>query len=511
MATLDRKQKSLLYMQKASNELAQLKTRVNELESELAEATEQLQKKAELEEELAEAQIQIQKRDERIRSLENTLRLFYDAIEKDEERAAKAPHHHEHHHHHHQRQMSPEESKRLQFQNDMEKWRSKEKRKHSEIVPSRKVFAPISSNAPAPAPVSALPAPTPVTKPAAETPAMRIMKAAAVFTPITAATESPAPKPSSTPKAAATFTPKASGTPSKATTTPSKPSSVSAKERPTKYQRVNVPPSASPATARKATSPPKAPTPSQAPASITKESSATPSLSSVPAPQSPSAVKTPARRIAAAISSLSTASSVSKLNSPARVYSPARAAAIAAANATGGASNSPARQPLAPISVAPSSSANSLANSNANSNSGSNLAKGVYTTVIKHNQSTGPSTPGTGPRVTPLRKGATTGGLGLYHWCKQSAAPYTVTDFTKSWADGMAICQLLNNIRPGSINMQQVKPDQAEHNIRMALDTAEKLGVTKLIDPEDFAQERNSMMTYLSQVYSVLRGQENMV
>jgi hypothetical protein len=407
---MDRKQKSLHYMQKASNEIHQLKKRIEELESELNDKS-----------------IQLLKKDERIDSLENTLRLFYTAIERDEERIVKEKKHsyHAQLQQEKMKSLSPEEEKKLQFQNDMEIWRNKEKkRNHSSLASS----APIR--------------PAPVSVPVPPLPSISASVTAQVIAvPVVAA------------------------------------SPLASKERPTKFQRVtsgsNIlqgnPSSSTSASASASASASVSPVQlrrKQVRHVVTEVSSLT-QLSLPASPSKSATTSTPSKSVVR--------------KTPASVV---RSSPLI----TGSRTSSPARQPFAPVqqkaqqqqqqeAVTPSQQKPTMAKKNSSS-------------------------------FTPNSRQPS-----LYMWCKQSAAPYEVKDFTKSWSDGVALCQLLNNLRPGCLptTLSQLKPEQGDKNIRMALDAAEKLGVSKLIDPEDFAKERNSMMTYLSQVYSVLRDQENQV
>jgi hypothetical protein len=112
-----------------------------------------------------------------------------------------------------------------------------------------------------------------------------------------------------------------------------------------------------------------------------------------------------------------------------------------------------------------------------------------------------------------------------------------VTNFTKSWADGLAFCALVHSYGPELIDYNSLpKGDALEDktlalkNCQLAFEAAEKvrfhhpspfpsnlvlltlllqLGVTPLLDAEDVVYatpypEKLSMMTYLSSLYKGL-------
>eukprot|EP01102_Stenamoeba_stenopodia_P022637 TRINITY_DN951_c0_g1_i1.p1 TRINITY_DN951_c0_g1~~TRINITY_DN951_c0_g1_i1.p1 ORF type:complete len:947 (-),score=412.22 TRINITY_DN951_c0_g1_i1:93-2933(-) len=103
------------------------------------------------------------------------------------------------------------------------------------------------------------------------------------------------------------------------------------------------------------------------------------------------------------------------------------------------------------------------------------------------------------------------GMTGLLQWCKNRTAGYPgveVTNFIRSWQDGLAYCALLHSYRPDLIDFKSLKKENKEYNINLAFDVARKLNIEQLLDPEDFALEKLSMMTYLSQAYLTLKKLE---
>jgi len=97
---------------------------------------------------------------------------------------------------------------------------------------------------------------------------------------------------------------------------------------------------------------------------------------------------------------------------------------------------------------------------------------------------------------------------GLMQWLQGQINPYNiqVKNYTKSWADGLAICALLHSMRPDLIDMNKIKNETPIERIRIAINGLEKAGCPILVDAEDFAYEDKSMMTYLSDIQKRLAG-----
>jgi len=91
-------------------------------------------------------------------------------------------------------------------------------------------------------------------------------------------------------------------------------------------------------------------------------------------------------------------------------------------------------------------------------------------------------------------------------WCKNRTQGYRgveVTNFTKSWEDGLAYCALLHSYRPDLIPFDSLSPGsgQRDKNLTIAFKAAAQLGIPELLDQEDFGLEKLSMMTHLSEAY----------
>uniref|UniRef100_A0A7N8YMJ8 Spectrin beta chain n=1 Tax=Mastacembelus armatus TaxID=205130 RepID=A0A7N8YMJ8_9TELE len=96
----------------------------------------------------------------------------------------------------------------------------------------------------------------------------------------------------------------------------------------------------------------------------------------------------------------------------------------------------------------------------------------------------------------------------LLLWCQMKTAGYpnvNITNFTTSWKDGMAFNALIHKHRPDLVDYNTLKRSNPTHNLQSAFSVAEqKLGVTKLLDPEDVFTENpdeKSIITYVVAFY----------
>lgn len=112
--------------------------------------------------------------------------------------------------------------------------------------------------------------------------------------------------------------------------------------------------------------------------------------------------------------------------------------------------------------------------------------------------------------------GAQSGTMGLLQWCKNRTQGYSgveVTNFTTSFANGLALCAIVHSYNPSAIPFNTLRPENKLANCKLAIDTAEAMGVNRLLDPEDIADipvpEKLSMMTYLSEMYKIFKKLES--
>ncbi|XP_073725686.1 spectrin beta chain, erythrocytic-like [Misgurnus anguillicaudatus] len=96
----------------------------------------------------------------------------------------------------------------------------------------------------------------------------------------------------------------------------------------------------------------------------------------------------------------------------------------------------------------------------------------------------------------------------LLLWCQMKTAGYpnvNITNFTTSWKDGMAFNALIHKHRPDLLDYSKLQRSNPTHNLQRAFNVAEqKLGVTKLLDPEDVFTENpdeKSIITYVVAFY----------
>ncbi|XP_071771752.2 spectrin beta chain, erythrocytic [Centroberyx gerrardi] len=96
----------------------------------------------------------------------------------------------------------------------------------------------------------------------------------------------------------------------------------------------------------------------------------------------------------------------------------------------------------------------------------------------------------------------------LLLWCQMKTAGYpnvNITNFTTSWKDGMAFNALIHKHRPDLVDYNTLKRSNPTHNLQNAFNVAEqRLGVTKLLDPEDVFTENpdeKSIITYVVAFY----------
>ncbi|XP_077975326.1 spectrin beta chain, non-erythrocytic 1-like isoform X4 [Styela clava] len=96
----------------------------------------------------------------------------------------------------------------------------------------------------------------------------------------------------------------------------------------------------------------------------------------------------------------------------------------------------------------------------------------------------------------------------LLLWCQMKTAGYpnvNVHNFTTSWRDGLAFNAIIHKHRPDLIEYEKLKKTNAMGNLHNAFNVAEqKLGLTKLLDPEDVAvdhPDEKSIITYVVTYY----------
>jgi len=96
----------------------------------------------------------------------------------------------------------------------------------------------------------------------------------------------------------------------------------------------------------------------------------------------------------------------------------------------------------------------------------------------------------------------------LLLWCQMKTAGYhnvNIRNFTTSWRDGLAFNAIIHKHRADLINYDKLSRTNAMGNLNNAFNVAEaKLGITKLLDPEDVFVEipdEKSIITYVVTFY----------
>ena len=102
----------------------------------------------------------------------------------------------------------------------------------------------------------------------------------------------------------------------------------------------------------------------------------------------------------------------------------------------------------------------------------------------------------------------------LLLWVQQQVATLnlTITNLTTDWTDGRVLGALVNVISGGGFpEYEQMSPENGMENCRKSIDAAEKLlGVTKMIEPEEFSSshlDQLRRMAYLAQFYRAMHAQ----
>eukprot|EP01120_Amphizonella_sp_Union-15-10_P006469 TRINITY_DN2082_c0_g1_i1.p1 TRINITY_DN2082_c0_g1~~TRINITY_DN2082_c0_g1_i1.p1 ORF type:complete len:766 (-),score=229.90 TRINITY_DN2082_c0_g1_i1:80-2335(-) len=91
----------------------------------------------------------------------------------------------------------------------------------------------------------------------------------------------------------------------------------------------------------------------------------------------------------------------------------------------------------------------------------------------------------------------------LLKWVQSKIPHKNVVDFTSSWRDGTALCELVEVLKPGTIpNVSKLSPSNKLNNATLGIDKAESdMEIPKILEPEDMISDESdelSIMTYIS-------------
>lgn len=99
---------------------------------------------------------------------------------------------------------------------------------------------------------------------------------------------------------------------------------------------------------------------------------------------------------------------------------------------------------------------------------------------------------------------------GLLLWVQKKTAGYDgvdppkVRNFHRDWRSGLAFCALIHKHHPNELDYASLDHNDNAGNLELAFDTAERLGIPRLLDVEDMTVDRpdeRSVMTYVSEYF----------
>ncbi|KAK0417349.1 hypothetical protein QR680_012956 [Steinernema hermaphroditum] len=96
----------------------------------------------------------------------------------------------------------------------------------------------------------------------------------------------------------------------------------------------------------------------------------------------------------------------------------------------------------------------------------------------------------------------------LLRWCQSRVRDYPIeiTNFSSSWADGMAFCALVHRFVPHAFDFAALNPHNRKHNFELAFRVAEENGIVPLLDVEDMLMmgskpDYKCVFTYVQSIY----------
>ena len=82
---------------------------------------------------------------------------------------------------------------------------------------------------------------------------------------------------------------------------------------------------------------------------------------------------------------------------------------------------------------------------------------------------------------------------------------------TSSFQSGLALCAIISRDRPDLLDFASLEPGNIAVNSQLAFDILEELGISPVTTGMEMAQcsvpDKLSMMSYLTQVYELFRGE----
>jgi hypothetical protein len=95
-------------------------------------------------------------------------------------------------------------------------------------------------------------------------------------------------------------------------------------------------------------------------------------------------------------------------------------------------------------------------------------------------------------------------------WCRAMTEGYehvNITNFSSSWADGMAFCALIHHFYPNAFDYSKLNPKNRRGNFKLAFDVAEKLAdIAPLLEVNDMIRMKDKpdwkcVFTYVQSYY----------
>ncbi|XP_013184746.2 EH domain-binding protein 1 isoform X2 [Amyelois transitella] len=103
----------------------------------------------------------------------------------------------------------------------------------------------------------------------------------------------------------------------------------------------------------------------------------------------------------------------------------------------------------------------------------------------------------------------------LLEWCQAATRENIscqITNLTTSFRSGLAFCAIIHRFRPDLIDFSGLQPDDAETNLKIALEASAKLGISQVLCAADVygrpQPDRLAIMTYLFQLRAHFTGNE---
>eukprot|EP00794_Sanderia_malayensis_P014246 gene14246-15731_t len=116
-----------------------------------------------------------------------------------------------------------------------------------------------------------------------------------------------------------------------------------------------------------------------------------------------------------------------------------------------------------------------------------------------------------GPKQSSIKRNPDSNIEKLLKWAQIRTREYPgveITDFSSSWADGLAFCALLNSYFPGEFPLKEMHETDRKINLDIAFKFAGEKGVPGLLETEDLMRSKHpeprSIITYVHTIYKVL-------